>query len=88
MKVPVPNRQDRALIEDLVQQATSREKVLENLLEGLFNQFAADSELMKDVHSMKWRVKGRDHLRDKLLRKWEEARTKVRTLASLKKIFL
>ena len=53
-------------------------RLFENLLQNLFNTFSADEALMQNVHSMKWRVKHPDHLRDKLIRKWVEARKKGR----------
>ncbi|MGC9949983.1 MAG: RelA/SpoT domain-containing protein [Bryobacteraceae bacterium] len=73
MKAPALSQQDRAFIEDLVLHAKSSEKVFETLLHNLFNTFSSDDELMKYVHSMKWRIKNADHLRDKLIRKWHEA---------------
>ncbi len=73
MKAPALSQQDRALIEDLVQHAKKNEKVFTTLLNNLFNTFSSDDELMQYVHSMKWRIKDPDHLRDKLIRKWREA---------------
>jgi hypothetical protein len=57
MKAPALSQQDRAFIEDLVLHAKSSEKVFETLLHNLFNTFSSDDELMKYVHSMKWRIK-------------------------------
>jgi len=33
---------------------------------------------MRNVHSMRWRIKNPNHLKDKLIRKWIEARKKGR----------
>jgi putative GTP pyrophosphokinase len=76
MKEPVPSGRDRALIEDLVRHAKTNEKPLANLLSNLFNTFSSDDELMLYVHSMKSRIKDPDHLRDKLIRKWQEAKAR------------
>jgi GTP pyrophosphokinase len=73
MRVPALNRHDRDLIEDLVRHAQANDKLFAALLNNLSNTFSADDELMKYVHSMKWRTKDPDHLRDKLVRKWREA---------------
>ncbi|MEO8593965.1 MAG: (p)ppGpp synthetase [Candidatus Solibacter sp.] len=67
------NRQDRALIEDLVQHAKTNEKLFSTLLSNLLTTFSSDDELMQYVHSMKMRIKDPAHLRDKLIRKWHEA---------------
>jgi putative GTP pyrophosphokinase len=78
MKPPQPGKQDRALIESLVDHAQINEKPLLTLLQNLYNTFSSDEELMLYVHSMKWRLKQPDHIRDKLVRKWVEARQKGR----------
>jgi ppGpp synthetase/RelA/SpoT-type nucleotidyltranferase len=46
------------------------------VLRQLHDNVLGDSNLMSYVHSIKWRVKAPDHLRDKLLRKLAEARKK------------
>ncbi len=84
MKEPVPGKRDRAFIDDLVEHAKANDKLFSNLLQNLFNTFSADAELMQSVHSMKWRIKDPDHLRDKLIRKWSEARKKGKALAITK----
>lgn len=68
------SHKDRTLINGLVDHARTNEKPLENLLRNLFNTFSSDDELMQYVHSMKWRIKHPDHLRDKLIRKCHEAK--------------
>lgn len=62
------------MIEELVQQAQSSRTVLVALLSNLSTTFSSDAELMSLVHSMKWRVKDPDHLRDKLTRKLKESK--------------
>jgi ppGpp synthetase/RelA/SpoT-type nucleotidyltranferase len=81
MKDPVPGKRDRAFIDDLVEHARANDKLFSNLLQNLFNTFSADAELMRSVHSMKWRIKDPNHLRDKLIRKWSEARKKGKAFA-------
>lgn len=76
MKVPVPSNKDRALIDDLVEHAKANQKLFATLLTNLLTTFSADEALMLKVHSMKWRIKDPDHLKDKLLRKWTEAKVK------------
>lgn len=81
MKAPALSQHDRALIEDLVQHAKTNEKLFASLLDNLYNTFSSDDQLMQYVHSMKWRIKDPDHLRDKLIRKWHEARARGRKFA-------
>jgi ppGpp synthetase/RelA/SpoT-type nucleotidyltranferase len=69
------------LIEQLVKQAEAAKPVFTTLLSNLFTTFASDAELMKYVHSMKWRVKDPAHLRDKLVRKLKEAKAAGRKYA-------
>jgi putative GTP pyrophosphokinase len=76
MKAPALSRKDRVLIEELVQHAKENEALFATLLGNLYNTFSSDVALMKSVHSMKWRVKGPDHVRDKLIRKWGEAKSR------------
>jgi ppGpp synthetase/RelA/SpoT-type nucleotidyltranferase len=76
MKAPALSQQDRTFIEDLVQHAKRNEKLFTALSLNLFNTFSSDDELMQYVHSMKWRIKDPDHLRDKLIRKWYEAQAR------------
>jgi ppGpp synthetase/RelA/SpoT-type nucleotidyltranferase len=78
MKKPSQNARDRALIESLVQHARANQKQFTALLLNLFNTFSSDEQLMGYVHSMKWRTKDPDHLRDKLNRKWADSREKGR----------
>jgi len=78
MKTPVPGKKDVELIDALVKQAGENNKPLLTLLQNLFNTFSSDEELMRYVHSMKWRIKDPDHLRAKLVRKWIEAKEKGR----------
>jgi putative GTP pyrophosphokinase len=78
VKPPTPGKNDLKLIDSLVQHATDNEKLFTNLLKSLYDTFSSDEELMTHVHSMKWRVKDPDHLREKLIRKWREARENKR----------
>lgn len=77
-QTPVPTKRDLAFIDDLVRHAQASEKPLTRLVQNLFNDFSANEALMRNVHSMKWRIKDPDHLRDKLVRKWIEASKKGR----------
>ena len=78
MKPRAPGKRDLNHIESLVEHAKANETMFSNLLQSLFNTFSSDKELMSYVHSMKWRVKDSNHLRDKLIRKWHEAKSKSR----------
>jgi putative GTP pyrophosphokinase len=81
MTAPALNQQDRDLIEDLVRHAQANDRLFATLLNNLYNTFSADDELMQYVHSMKWRTKDPDHLRDKLIRKCSEARERGRAFS-------
>ena len=65
---------ENQIIERLVQSAKTARPDLELLLKNLVAALSADSELARQIHSMKWRVKDPDHLRDKLQRKLDDAK--------------
>jgi len=67
---------ERRLIETLVKQAEKSRTALNLFLTNLFGALSSDDELSSHVHSMKWRVKDPDHLRDKLFRKLKESKEK------------
>ena len=72
----LPSKSELQQVNSLVQLAREHNTGLKRLLDNLLNDFSADSELQKHVHSMKSRVKDPDHLRDKLLRKLGDYKTK------------
>jgi len=67
-------KRDLDRIGSLVQHFSDNRGLFESLLDQLVSSLRSDSELAKHVHSLKWRVKDRDHLRDKLERKLIEAK--------------
>lgn len=60
---------DVAVINSLVDVYLSRQEVVSSMLDQLRNSIANSSQLMRHVHSLRWRLKDPDHLRDKLQRK-------------------
>ena len=65
---------DRKKIEVLVQFFRDNRLCFEGLLEQLISSLRSDQVLAEHVHSLKWRVKDCDHLRDKLERKFVDAK--------------
>ena len=63
-----------AVIDALVQHFQTSEDDLKRFLEVLCGFLTNSRDLMDCVHSLKWRLKDPEHLRDKLLRKAKEAR--------------
>jgi putative GTP pyrophosphokinase len=68
------NGHDLRRIDSLVQFFSENRATFESLLEQLISSLRSDQVLTKHVHSLKWRVKDPDHLRDKLCRKIREAK--------------
>lgn len=58
----------------LVQHFSENRATFESLLEQLISSLRGDHILSEHVHSLKWRVKDYDHLKDKLERKAIEAK--------------
>ncbi|MCF6287318.1 MAG: RelA/SpoT domain-containing protein [Candidatus Hydrogenedentes bacterium] len=63
----------RETIEGLVEHFQAHEEILDRFLEALRENITESHELMGCVHSLKWRVKDPNHLRDKLERKAVDA---------------
>jgi putative GTP pyrophosphokinase len=82
---PKLSQADRATIELLVQHFAENRWVFDGVLEQLIPALKGDKELSKVVHSLKWRVKDVDHLRDKLERKLLEAKAKGKKLRITKR---
>jgi ppGpp synthetase/RelA/SpoT-type nucleotidyltranferase len=73
---PKLNKADRKTIELLVQHFAENRSVFGGVLRQLIPALKGDRALSKVIHSLKWRVKDVDHLRDKLERKMLEAKSK------------
>ena len=73
-------KREKAKIDLLVDHFRANQKVFDSLLEQLISSLRSDQDLAKHVHSLKWRVKDCDHLRDKLARKAIDARAQKRAL--------
>ncbi|RKH70428.1 RelA/SpoT domain-containing protein [Corallococcus aberystwythensis] len=65
-----------ALINELVDHFKSNQKTFSTFSDQLRSAISGDSTLATLLHSVKWRVKDPDHLRDKLIRKAIEAHKK------------
>ncbi|WP_250627820.1 RelA/SpoT domain-containing protein [Pinirhizobacter soli] len=70
------NRADLKLIDSLVNHYVENKNLVEAMLEQFRVAIQNSAELLGLVHSVRWRVKDPDHLRDKLRRKMLEAKTK------------
>jgi putative GTP pyrophosphokinase len=78
MKPHTPSRADAKRIGELVQHYVDNRDHFVLVLSQLKDHVLGDQELMSQVHSVKWRTKDPEHLRDKLSRKLEEARAERR----------
>ena len=85
---PKPNKRERAEIDRLVQYFSENHQLFDSVLEQLIPALKNDQALSKVIHSLRWRVKDADHLRDKLERKLSEAKSKKkRFLITPKNLF-
>lgn len=66
-------KKDEKLIGSLVDHFSAHIDDFELLLKGLRGHILVDRDLAPCIHSVKWRVKSPDGLRDKLVRKMQEA---------------
>jgi putative GTP pyrophosphokinase len=64
---------DLVLISSIVRQFKSDLALIRTMLDQLVSSVQSSDPLMLYVHSLRWRVKDPDHLRDKLLRKLKRA---------------
>jgi putative GTP pyrophosphokinase len=71
---PQLSDRDRKKIGRLVLFFKNNRATFESLLEQLISSLRGDKALAGHVHSLKWRVKGCDHLKDKLERKMIESK--------------
>ena len=74
------SKTDRQRIDVLVEHFNASRTTYDTFLEQLMTSLRSDQALSKQVHSVKWRVKDPEHLRDKLERKTLEAKTAGRKL--------
>jgi putative GTP pyrophosphokinase len=63
------SKSDRRLIDSLVLGFNSEKDSLSTILENLRNDIVGSKSLRPHIHSLKWRVKDPEHLRDKMERK-------------------
>jgi putative GTP pyrophosphokinase len=78
MKTYTPSHSEAKRIEALVHHYLDNQDHFTLVLSQLKDHVLSDHNLMSQVHSIKWRVKDSDHLRDKLSRKICEAKEKHR----------
>jgi putative GTP pyrophosphokinase len=80
MNTYIPSHAEAKQIGELVQHYLQNKDHFALVLSQLKDHVLGDRDLMSQVHSIKWRVKEPDHLRDKLSRKMGEARKNHRRL--------
>ena len=73
---PKLSKTEKALIPKLVQYYVDNKADLEAFLEGFGGQIMGSKLLAEHMHSVKWRMKDPEHLRDKLKRKILEGKKK------------
>lgn len=76
MNTYIPSRTESKRIAELVQHYVKNQDHFALVLSQLKDHVLADRNLMSQVHSIKWRIKDPDHLRDKLLRKLGDAKAR------------
>jgi putative GTP pyrophosphokinase len=76
MTTPSLTKSDKRLIRQLVQHYLDNKDYLEAFLNGFGGQVLSSKLLKSYFHSVKWRMKDPDHLRDKLERKILDAKKK------------
>ena len=75
------SKADRQRIDELVEHFNTSRSTFDTFLQQLMTSLRSDQALSKQVHSLKWRVKDPEHLRDKLERKTIEAKAAGRELS-------
>jgi putative GTP pyrophosphokinase len=78
MKPYTPSPTEAKRVGELVQHYVDNLNHFTLVLSQLKDHVLGDDQLMKHVHSIKWRTKDPEHLRDKLMRKLGEARAQHR----------
>lgn len=68
------NKREREMIERMVLSYEAQRELISSMLEQLKTCVTGSKDLMQHVHSLRWRVKDPDHLRDKLQRKLRKAK--------------
>jgi len=79
MKRYIPTHSEAKRIGGLVQHYVDNREHFVLVLSQLKDHVLADQNLMSQVHSIRWRTKDPEHLRDKLSRKLGEARAEHRS---------
>src|SRR5216684_39154 len=75
MKPKGPSTKEKKQITGLVEHYVEHRKHFSLVLETLKGHVINDQDLMSHVHSVKWRTKDPEHLRDKLFRKLRDAQS-------------
>jgi GTP pyrophosphokinase len=89
MPKPSLTKSDKRLIRELVRHYLENKDDLETFLKGLVGQVLGSKALRNHFHSIKWRMKDADHLRDKLERKiLESKKSHKRFTVTPKNLFL
>jgi putative GTP pyrophosphokinase len=89
MAVPILSKTDKRLIRELIQYYLENKDDLERFLLSLAGQVQGSKMLRYRFHSVKWRMKDPEHLRDKLRRKILEAKKAHKTYrVTTKNLFL
>jgi putative GTP pyrophosphokinase len=79
-----PSRAESRRLDELVSHYVENQGHFSLVLSQLKDHVLGDQNLMSQVHSVKWRLKDPNHLRDKLLRKMREAKETGREFAVTK----
>ena len=74
MNAYTPTRTEAKRISELVRHYVENQAHFTLVLSQLNDHVLGDRDLMTQIHSVKWRVKDPNHLRDKLVRKLKEAK--------------
>jgi putative GTP pyrophosphokinase len=73
-------RADKTLVSNLVKYYADNQDLIKVMLTQLSDAIHGSPKLMAHIHSTKWRLKDPEHLRDKLVRKLMDAKSKKRAL--------
>jgi putative GTP pyrophosphokinase len=81
MNSGTPSRSDLRNIDGLVQHYVDNQDQFSLIINQLKDSILSDKRLMALVHSVKWRIKDPEHLKDKLVRKLKDAKAAGRALS-------
>ncbi|MGH9876834.1 MAG: RelA/SpoT domain-containing protein [Nitrososphaerales archaeon] len=78
------SRTERKRLDELVNHYMQNQDNFTQFLEQLRGLFLGEKNLIKHIHSIKWRVKDPEHLRQKLIKKLKETKQSGKSLAITK----